>query len=307
MNLRHKYLPFALLVALAAFAFAPIAAAGEIHEGYGSTKIGAMKQANDVAKAAAGRKATCWKPANIKECKKDADGYWTAYAYSANHLGSCGRGGYLSPSASVGVYDDGTADEPPGARTGRGSGTAPSSRSGTGRGSSDDEDQPDGQTENGRSSNGGNNPESATETDRDTSKGPGPGRLDTGEQVKQTYLFIGTVRDPIGECFRERLVERMTAEASGSRDEIQHAFRQRLRRIYPKTLREDKTRVISATKWTIVFSYDTSPGDCTNTTIGFATGVTEGEARRKMQETLKIWEATNSVELHAWGTPHVSR
>ncbi len=74
-------------ITLVIFAFA-----GEIHEGYSSSKPQAVENANKAARDAARDKKTCWEPAKMSECKKDADGYWTCYAESANHQGSCGDG-----------------------------------------------------------------------------------------------------------------------------------------------------------------------------------------------------------------------
>jgi hypothetical protein len=67
-----------------------VAFAGEIHEGYGASKTAAVYAANQAAREAAREKDTCWVPAKMGECKRDADGYWTCYASSANHRGSCG-------------------------------------------------------------------------------------------------------------------------------------------------------------------------------------------------------------------------
>jgi hypothetical protein len=93
MNILKK----AILTAFAIGATITAAAAGEVHEGYGTTKIDAIAQANEFAEAKAESKGTCWKPAKMEACKQDKDGYWTAYAESANHSGSCGKDGYIKP------------------------------------------------------------------------------------------------------------------------------------------------------------------------------------------------------------------
>ena len=91
MNILKK----AVLIVCAIGATITAAAAGEIHEGYGTNKIAAVAQANEFAEAAAESKGTCWRPAKMEACKQDKDGYWTAYAESANHSGSCGKDGYI--------------------------------------------------------------------------------------------------------------------------------------------------------------------------------------------------------------------
>jgi hypothetical protein len=297
MNLRTANLPFGPLVFLLIVACSAIASAGEIHEGYGSTKLGAMKQANDVAKGAAAHKETCWKPALIRECKKDADGYWTAYAYSANHLGSCGRGGYLSPSASVGLYDDGSTG---GAPSPGDQPAPPSPKSG----GSEGEDQQSG-SDSDPDNNRGNSPEDGMGTGGERGTGPGRGRLGTNDQSRQQYLFIAVTRKPNGNCFREELVVNKVEEATGRESRIRAAFCQQQSLIHGKTFNPKKCRVIPRDKWTYVFSYNTKPSSCTNTTIGIATGDSNQEARNGMADTLRVWEATNNVIKREWPVPQV--
>ena len=90
MKTIKNYLKKSSLVTFATLALVITAFAGEIHEGTSQYKDVAIERANKAAKEAAKDKNTCWKPAVASKCKKDADGYWTCYASSANHQGSCG-------------------------------------------------------------------------------------------------------------------------------------------------------------------------------------------------------------------------
>jgi len=63
---------------------------GTIHIGTHEDVMAAAEIANQAAAARASRKGTCYTPAIIAECKKDAaTGKWTCTAVSANHRGSC--------------------------------------------------------------------------------------------------------------------------------------------------------------------------------------------------------------------------
>ena len=84
------YLKKSSIVTLLVLALFITAFAGEIHEGTSRDKSVAIDKANAAARAAAKDKDTCWEPAVASKCTKDADGYWTCYASSANHRGSCG-------------------------------------------------------------------------------------------------------------------------------------------------------------------------------------------------------------------------
>lgn len=79
-----------LLVTLTTLALTVTVFFGEIHEGTARFKDDAIDKANRAAREAARDKKTCWEPAVASKCKKDDDGYWTCYASSANHQGSCG-------------------------------------------------------------------------------------------------------------------------------------------------------------------------------------------------------------------------
>lgn len=90
MKMIKIYLKKSLLVTLMTLALTITVFAGEIHEGTARFKDDAIARANQAARDAARDKGTCWKPAVASKCTKDADGYWTCYASSANHQGSCG-------------------------------------------------------------------------------------------------------------------------------------------------------------------------------------------------------------------------
>ncbi len=101
-----KYPLLKALVILVVVGLCRVASAGEIHQGRGSTKFAAMKQANIAAREAAQRKETGWRPAKLHETRQNPDGSWRARAESANHEGSLARGGYLMPNDPLPSFDD---------------------------------------------------------------------------------------------------------------------------------------------------------------------------------------------------------
>lgn len=92
-----SFLQRGVLVIITAFLLTGVAVAGEVHEGYSTDKAAAVSAANKAAREAAKEKGTCWRPAKLNKCTKDADGYWTCYSESANHRGSCGGADYREP------------------------------------------------------------------------------------------------------------------------------------------------------------------------------------------------------------------
>ena len=87
--MKRKFLSVIVLAVIVTFSSFAYSYFGEKHSGNGPTKEIAARNAETRAEAAAKKKKTCITEAKLEDCKKEEDGTWTCYAYSANHPGSC--------------------------------------------------------------------------------------------------------------------------------------------------------------------------------------------------------------------------